>query len=105
MNEKRYIEVSRLAWEAMWKSTGGYENWTSYLRTAAQFYKYPFAHQLLIHAQNTHPVSETASSKASVIERLEEKKRKAAANTLSNAKRRRYMKGDRKVETDPFPLK
>lgn len=57
MNEKRYIEISRLAGELMRKSTGGYENWTAYLRTAAQFYKYPFAHQLLIHAQKPDAVA------------------------------------------------
>ena len=27
------------------------ENWTAYLRTATQVYKYPFSDQLLIHAQ------------------------------------------------------
>lgn len=37
--------------EKVAKATNSYDNWTSFLRTAANNYKYSFADQILIYAQ------------------------------------------------------
>lgn len=43
--------IEQLAAEATAMVTSSYQNWTSFLTTAARLYKYPFPDQLLIYAQ------------------------------------------------------
>ena len=41
----------QMADEAQRQITGSYRGWTSFLTTAARLYKYPYAEQVMIHAQ------------------------------------------------------
>ena len=41
----------QMADEAQRQITGSYQGWTSFLSTAARLYKYPYAEQVMIHAQ------------------------------------------------------
>ena len=41
----------QMADEAQRQITGSYQGWTSFLSTAARLYKYPYAEQIMIHAQ------------------------------------------------------
>lgn len=41
----------QMADEAQRQITGSYRGWTGFLTTAARLYKYPYAEQVMIHAQ------------------------------------------------------
>ena len=41
----------QMADEAQRQITGSLQGWTSFLSTAARLYKYPYAEQVMIHAQ------------------------------------------------------
>lgn len=45
------LQIAQLVSETTTQITGSYQNWTSFLRSAARLYKYPFSEQLMIYAQ------------------------------------------------------
>ena len=53
MKEEQYAEQATNVYadEAQRQITGSYRGWTGFLTTAARLYKYPYAEQVMIHAQ------------------------------------------------------
>ena len=50
MTEKA-LAYAQMAEDTARQITGSYQDWTSFLRTAARLYKYPYHEQLMIYAQ------------------------------------------------------